>query len=183
VLLQHTPSDRVVSVFKEVVLRWPTFRALASADRVQLCRVLRPLGLQRRRALALTAIAAHVVRAWRGVLPDRPDQLRELPGVGPYTAGATIAVARGKAVPFVDAGIARLLRRYFGLPSKPSSDRPVWRLAEQVVRGADARALAWGLLDLSRTVCRARPLCGDCLLRVECKWLRDGPSDTGGRGV
>lgn len=176
VLLQHTPSARVVGVFERVVRRWPTFRALADADRAELCRVLHPLGLQRRRALALIAMADRVMRAWEGVLPDRPNLLRTLPGVGPYTAGATVAVARRKPVPFVDGGIARLLRRYFGLPPGSGPDRSAWSLAQQVVRGGDIRALAWGLLDLSRTVCRARPRCGQCVLRVECEWLKNSRS-------
>ena len=121
VLLQRTPSDRVVPVFQEVVRAWPDFRQLARASPAKLENVLEPLGLQRRRAAALIDGARLVEARWVGLLPRSPSELEQFPGVGRYTAGATAVVVSGVASGFVDAGMARLLRRYFGLASMSSA--------------------------------------------------------------
>ncbi len=174
VLLQHTPSARVVPVFEEVVQRWPTLPKLTRARPRAVEAVLRPLGLQRRRARALVQMASSVARRWRGRLPLRLEDLLEIPGVGRYTAGVTLAVASGQPVPFVDGGISRLLRRYFGLPPGGAQDVSVWELATTVVGVRNPRLLAWGLLDLSRTICRRRPLCNACPLRAGCEFAGKG---------
>jgi A/G-specific adenine glycosylase len=108
------------------------------------------------------------------------ENLLEMPGVGPYTAGVTLAVASRQPVPFVDAGISRLLRRYFGLPQVGAQDRRVWSLAKLIVGTRNPRLLAWGLLDLSRTVCRVKPRCDICPLRPECSFgAHAAPDPTG----
>ncbi len=170
VLLQHTPSARVVPVFQTVVRRWPTFASLADARPEDLEAALVPLGLQRRRAAALIAIARAVVEQWGGTPPARVEDVARLPGVGRYTAGVAVAVAGQAPAAYVDGGVARLLRRYFGLPAggHPSTDRGAWAVADALAAGAEPRALAWGLLDLAREVCRPRPLCGECPLRARC---------------
>lgn len=170
ILLQHTPSDRVIPVFDIVTTRWPTFAHLAAADVDDVTAVLHPLGLQRRRAAALTALAADVVVRWRGRLPRRAQTLRRLPGVGRYTAGATSAVVFGRSGGFADAGMTRLVRRYFGLRSVEACD--IRALVEQILGGPRARFRLWGLLDLARTYCRPRPACGECPLRQRCSHAR-----------
>jgi A/G-specific adenine glycosylase len=168
VLLQHTPSARVVPVFTRLVGRWPSFRALAGASGRDLERLLRPLGLQRRRAGALIAIAKTVVGEWSDKVPADDASLLALPGVGTYTAGVTIAVARKRPAKFVDGGLARLYRRYFGLAPGPVRDPQLESLTQRLLTGGDTRLMAWGLLDLSRVMCRPRPRCGVCPLSRLC---------------
>src|SRR5947207_280658 len=79
------------------------------------------LVLRRRRAAALLDGARLVEARWVGLLPRSPSELEQFPGVGRYTAGATAVVVSGVASGFVDAGMARLLRRYFGLVSMSSA--------------------------------------------------------------
>lgn len=164
-LLQHTPAGRVVPVFTRLIARWPTFQALAKAPRQTLTDVLRPLGLQRRRSDTLIRLAKAVVIARRNAL-----RYADLPGVGAYTSGITSAVVDQQPASFVDGGIARLLRRYFGLPggNRPDADRKLWELCAQIASGANVRFVAWGLVDLARTVCGPRPSCADCPVRLSC---------------
>jgi len=177
VLLQNTPSERVVPVFEDVLRRWPTFQRLAGASVATLAAVLQPLGLQRRRALALVTVAAELVSRRRSRLPRDARDLRRLPGVGPYTAGATATVAFRRPAPFTDGGTARLIRRYFGLGTTRTT--VVDELAYAVLTGGDPRARLWGLLDLARTRCRPRPLCGGCPLASRCAYAVTGEGPKG----
>jgi A/G-specific adenine glycosylase len=171
VLLQHTPAARVVPVFEDVASRWPTFEALARARTRSLEAVLHPLGLQRRRSVALIRLARAVHEHGE---PGEAEEWSRLPGVGPYTAGILHAVIAKRPAPFVDGGIARLLRRYYGLRSdaRPSEDRPLWKLAGELVAGRRVRLLAWGLVDLARELCRKKPACPQCPLRARCRHVQ-----------
>lgn len=168
VLLQHTPAARVVPVFERVTHRWPSFDALARARGATLEQALRPLGLQRRRAASLIRLAREVRDHGE---PFGRDGWSRLPSVGAYTAGIIHAVLAEQPAPFVDGGIARLLRRYFGLRhgGRPSEDRQLWQVAERLIAGTRVREQAWGLVDLAREVCRMKPTCSTCSLRRSCR--------------
>jgi A/G-specific adenine glycosylase len=170
VLLQHTPVRRVTPVFTVFVARWPDFAALAQANRRVLETVLRPLGLQRRRSADLQRLARLVVEEWGGNLRPQPEVLACLPGVGPYTAGVTAAVVNERAAGFADAGVARLLRRFYGLSPGPVADPYLWQLSLDITRGRHVRLSVWGLLDLSREVCRPQPRCEVCPIRYRCAY-------------
>ena len=136
VLLQRSRGKTVAKVYEQLFARWPDAASLARARVDTIERTIRPLGLNKRAGL-LKEMAAVV--SGLGEVPSTLDGLLALPGVGPYAAGATLAVAFGKRAPVVDGVTARVYRRYFGLdPAIPaSSDPELWR----VVAGASpARA-------------------------------------------
>ena len=170
VLLQHTPSNRVSPIFDVLVERWPTFKALGEAGLSELETLLKPLGLQRRRARSLVEMASRVVQNWNGRPPSNAAKIESLPGVGRYTAAVSTAVAAEAPAVYVDGGMARLLARYFGLDRKGRAayDRTAWNAASQVMSSTDHRYLAWGLADLAREVCRPVPSCEVCPLRARC---------------
>ena len=170
ILLQHTPARRVAPAFTLLIERWPNFSALAQANRRALETVLRPLGLQRRRSVDLVRLARFVTQEWGGKLPCQPKALERLPGVGPYTAGVTTAVVHQRGAGFADAGVARLLRRFYGLSPGPVADPDLWQLSRNVISGPNVRLSAWGLLDLSREVCRPRPCCTVCPVAYRCAY-------------
>lgn len=166
--LQHTPAARVASVYPVFLHRWPNVAALRTARVSELQRVLRPLGLQRRRAQVLLRMAQ------AGRIPRQVNRLQALHGVGSYTAGFTSTVLTGHAAPFADGGIARLVCRYFGVDtqtSRAADDPQVLEVVQRVIRGADARFAAWGIVDLARTVCRPKPLCATCPARSSCAFV------------
>jgi A/G-specific adenine glycosylase len=150
VMLQQTQVARVVPRYLEWLERWPTAAALAAASRAEVLRAWVGLGYNRR-ALALHAAAVAVAReGW-------PADLRELPGVGPYTAAAVASFAFGAQVAAVDTNARRV--------------------AERLGRGAPAdllppgRAAEWNqaAMELGATVCTARtPHCGECPVAAWC---------------
>jgi A/G-specific adenine glycosylase len=141
VMLQQTQVDRVVPRYRAWLERWPTPSALAQAPAAEAIRAWQGLGYNRR-ALnlhrAATRIAGH---GW-------PEDLTELPGVGPYTAAAIRCFAFGEDVLPVDVNVERVTRR--------------------TAHAFTARS-AQALMDLGATVCLTRvPRCEACPLAAAC---------------
>ena len=126
-----------------------------------------------RRAATLKALARKVVDI-SGV-PNTIEAMLELPGVGRYAAGATLAVAFERAAPVVDGVTARVYRRYFGLSSEvaASADPELWGLVDLATPKKVVREWNWAVLDLAATVCLPKiPRCGECPLVSDCAWSR-----------
>jgi A/G-specific adenine glycosylase len=141
VMLQQTQAARVVPRWLAWLERWPSVESLASAPTADVIRAWQGLGYNRR-ALNLQRAARVVAeRGW-------PEELVELPGVGPYTADAVACFA-------------------FGLPVLPV-DVNVRRVQERTGERFD-HTCAQALMDLGATVCIARvPRCEACLLASAC---------------
>jgi A/G-specific adenine glycosylase len=150
VMLQQTQVERVVPRYRAWLEHWPTVEVLAAASPADAIREWQGLGYNRR-GLNLHRAARYVVaHGW-------PDDLTELPGVGPYTAAAVRRFAFGESVLPVDVNVARVLRR----------------------TGHDfTPVVAQALMDLGATVCIARvPRCGCCPLAGPCpsRGVREEP--------
>jgi A/G-specific adenine glycosylase len=141
VMAQQTQVERVVPRWQRWLERWPDVEALAAAPVADVIREWQGLGYNRR-ALALHRAAQQVaVHGW-------PDDLTELPGVGPYTADAVACFAFGRDVLPVDVNVRRVSERT-GFAFSP--------------------AAAQALMDLGKSVCLARvPRCEICPLAVGC---------------
>jgi A/G-specific adenine glycosylase len=179
VLLQRSRGKTVARVYEELFRRWPDAEALAGARVASIRSVIRPLGLVRR-AEALRDLAGGVVE--RGGVPRTVEGLLDLPGVGPYAAHATLAVAFSRHVPTVDGVTARVYRRYFGRPSAvpPVADGPLWDMVEDVMPRRGVREWNWAVLDLAATICMPHaPRCSECPLERHCRWSADHVTATG----
>jgi A/G-specific adenine glycosylase len=111
----------------------------------------------------------------RGGVPDSPDELLDLPGVGRYAANATLAVAFEQRAPVVDGVSARVYRRYFGLEAEApaSSDVLLWEVVSEATPRQGVRAWNWAVLDLAAAVCLPKvPRCEECPLQSRCAWSR-----------
>jgi len=174
VLLQRTRGENAARPYEEFIARWPTPNALATATREEIDGVIRPLGLSRR-AAQLEALGGALGAL--GEVPTNPEALARLPGVGPYAAHAVPVFAAGSNLAVVDWVIARVLRRYFGLPAilRPNGDVALWQEAARLARPGRARDLWLGTLDFAAAICSPRPKCGRCPLNVHCAYyLGDG---------
>ena len=168
VLLQRSRGRTVAKVYERLFERWPDAAALARAREASIAAVIRPLGLVRR-AATLREMARQVVG--RGGVPATPDELLQLPGVGPYAARATAAVAFGAREHVVDGVSARVYRRYFGLEGDgpASNDRELWGVVEGATPPRAVREWNWAVLDLAALICLpGRPRCESCPLRRSC---------------
>ena len=141
VMLQQTQVERVIPRWQAWLERWPTAASLAAAPAAEVIVAWQGLGYNRR-ALNLHRAARLVAEhGW-------PEDLTELPGVGPYTAAAVANFALGREVLPVDVNVARVQERT-GEPFDP--------------------ACAQALFDLGATICLARiPRCGECPLARDC---------------
>jgi A/G-specific adenine glycosylase len=120
----------------------------------------------------LHGAALQVADRFGGAFPETLEDLRRLPGVGRYTAGAVMSFAHHRDAPVLDTNVARLLRRYFGIRVKARArTRELWQLAAAVIPRGKGYLINQALMDLGAMVCRARnPRCAICPLRRGCPW-------------
>ena len=166
VMLQQTRVETVLPYYEEWLQRFPDVDALADAEADEVLKAWEGLGYYRR-ARFLHRAAAVVRERHAGRLPDSVDELRELPGVGDYTAGAVASIAFGEVVPAVDGNARRVLARLFDLP-EPSPTR-LRSLAGSLVDRERPGDFNQALMELGATVCTPRaPECASCPVRTQC---------------
>jgi A/G-specific adenine glycosylase len=133
VMLQQTRVEAVTPYFERWLRRFPTISALASASLQEVLAVWEGLGYYGR-ARNLHKAAQIVMQEFDGVLPEEVRLLRQLPGVGRYTAGAIASIAFGRDEPTLDGNIRRVLARYFNVSEDARStagEHLLWKLAAQ----------------------------------------------------
>ena len=175
ILLQRTTPGHVVRVYEEFVRRFPDPPSLARASREEVERVIFPLGMIKR-AGTLVRMARLICEKYGGRVPDDVRELMRLPGVGRYTAHGVLCLAYGRPVPMIDVNSARVVRRFFGLPSdkKPKEDEELWAFATELVPAEEPALFNLALLDLGATVCRDRkPECERCPLSERCLFRKN----------
>ena len=166
-MLQQTQVSRVLDYYPRFLKRFPTIASLARSKPQAVMEAWDGLGYYAR-ARNLHTLAREVTRRHDGTLPDTPEDLRTLPGVGRYTAGAVACFAYEKPVPAVDTNVNRVLSRAFGT-------KDVWDLAESLVPKNGERAWRFNqaLMELGALVCTARkPKCPECPVRSDCVAVR-----------
>ncbi|HJQ19715.1 MAG TPA: hypothetical protein VJ867_05140 [Gemmatimonadaceae bacterium] len=170
-MLQQTQVSRVLEYYDRFLRRFPTFDALAAAPPRRVRESWQGLGYYAR-ARNLHALAREV--AATGGLPSRPETLRALPGVGPYTAGAIASFAFERRAALVDTNVARVLKRVFAPRVDAQSSRgqkKVWAIAEAILprTGRATWTHNQALMELGALVCTARTAhCGRCPVRPYC---------------
>ena len=171
IMLQQTQVDRVRGYFARFMERFPTVRSLARAREADVLKAWEGLGYYRR-ARQLHAAAREVVAVHRGRLPTTVDELRRLPGIGRYTAGAIASIAFDVPAPIVEANSRRVLARLVGHAAPvggPAGDGPLWDVAAALVPARQPGLFNQALMDLGAGVCTPeRPLCHRCPLAARC---------------
>ena len=172
-MLQQTQVSRVAEYYPRFLERFPDLQSLARAPARAVREAWDGLGYYAR-ARNLHALARGVTRRHDGKLPDTPEELIKLPGIGPYTAGAVATFAFEKSVPAVDTNVSRVLRRVFWGRATGNGQRAaqVWRLARKLVprNGRQAWTFNQAIMELGALVCVARkPKCAVCPVQPVCK--------------
>lgn len=174
VLLQRTRAETVSSIYPRFFKAYPSWSQLAAADLGELQDILRPLGLWRRRAFILKALAQSIHKNQERV-PKSRAEIERLPGVGQYIANAIELVCGTSPSPLIDVNMSRVLERYFGPRTKVDLryDPYLQRLAWRVSDCSDSVDLNWAILDLAALICTAKaPMCYNCPLKVGCNYSR-----------
>ncbi|MEP9358677.1 A/G-specific adenine glycosylase [Sphingomonas sp. KR3-1] len=176
VMLQQTQVASAAPYFAKFTARWPSVEALAAAEDADLMAAWAGLGYYAR-ARNLLACAREVAR--RGAFPDTEAGLRELPGVGGYTAAAIAAIAFGRRAVVVDANVERVVARLFAVEVPLPAARPViYAHTDSITPDARAGDFAQAMMDLGSAICTARnPKCLLCPLREACAGFAGGTPD------
>ncbi|MDX2211341.1 MAG: A/G-specific adenine glycosylase [Sphingopyxis sp.] len=179
VMLQQTTVAAVTGYWQRFTARWPTVFDLAAADDAEVMAAWAGLGYYAR-ARNLLACARAVVARHGGRFPEDESVLRELPGIGDYTAAAVAAIAFGRGAVVVDANIERVMARQAAidepLPKAKAAIRAALAPLVPLSRPGD---FAQALMDLGATICTVgAPRCADCPLAKDCKAKAAGIAET-----
>lgn len=174
VMLQQTTVGAVRSYFAAFTERWPTVEDLAAAPEGEVMAAWAGLGYYAR-ARNLLACARQVAAAG-GAFPDTEEGLRELPGLGAYTAAAIAAIAFGRRAVVVDANVERVVSRLFLIEEPLPGARPsIRRHADAITPDCRAGDFAQAMMDLGSSVCTVRnPRCLVCPLSAHCVGRKSG---------
>jgi len=188
-MLQQTQVSRAAEYYPRFIEQFPDLATLASARPRAVREAWDGLGYYAR-ASNLHALARVVSKDLDGTLPDQPDELIKLPGVGRYTAGAVASFAYERPVAAVDTNVRRVLLRVFlgddrERPTRerltrqrPIPPRRIWELARALVPRNGKRAWKFNqaIMELGALICVARkPRCPECPVRPLCKTGRRTP--------
>src|SRR5712691_9795412 len=173
-MLQQTQVATVLSYYNEWLERFPDFAALARASENDVLHAWQGLGYYTR-ARNLHATAKLVVDRHGGRFPESIAQMRQLPGIGRYTAHAVASFAFNQSVPIVEANTARVLARLFDLrlPIDQKVGREaLWNHAAALLPKSSAHVYNSALIDLGALVCLPRPKCTICPVKKFCRATR-----------
>ena len=175
IILQQTRIEQGRPYWERFMQRWPTVQALASATEDEVLRLWQGLGYYSR-ARNLLFAARQVVAM--GGFPQTLDGIRQLKGVGDYTAAAIGSFAFGLPAAVVDGNVYRVLARHYGLSTPINSTEGKHEfsaLAQQLLPPKEAALFNQAMMDFGATLCTpAAPHCAECPLQESCMALRQG---------
>lgn len=182
IMLQQTRIEAVIPYYLRFLRELPDVAALAACSEERLLKLWEGLGYYSR-ARNLKKAAEKVMADFGGELPRTAAQLRSLPGIGDYTAGAIASIACGEAEPAVDGNVLRVVMRLLSCGDDVLSQKTKAAVSDALRQiyphGEAAALLTEGLMELGETVCipNAEPRCLLCPLRERCRAAQSGTTD------
>jgi len=177
VMLQQTRVETVRPYYHRWMDRFPTVFSLAAATTDDVLKAWEGLGYYAR-ARNLHRAAQRIVRDHQGQIPDNWDDLRGLPGIGDYTAGAVLSIAFSKPFPAVDGNVRRVLAHLFAIDApihRSAVERQMYDLAARMIPTERPGDFNQALMDLGAEVCQPRtPDCASCPLAADCLAFQQG---------
>lgn len=163
IMLQQTTVTAVEPYFEMFVRRWPDVAALAGASREDVMKAWAGLGYYAR-ARNLKDCAERIASEYSGRFPQTLPALRQLPGIGEYTAAAICAIAFDKPAPVVDGNIERVIARLFAIDTPlPAAKAIIRECQSRLTPNERPGDYAQALMDLGATICTPkRPACSAC---------------------
>lgn len=176
-MLQQTQVETVLPYLQRFLQRFPTVQHLADASEEEVLHYWSGLGYYSR-ARNLHRTAQQIMEKYGGAVPHEVHLLRQLPGVGEYTAGAVASIAYGQPEPALDANGYRILARLLAFEediTRAASRRLLQQVCRQIIPVEDPGGFNQALMDLGAKVCTARsPRCLICPLAEVCQAFQQG---------
>lgn len=171
VLLQRTRASKVNQIYSSFFSTFPNWESIAHAEHEELEHELKPLGIWRRRAIALKGMASYASER-SGRFPRSTPKLMNIPAVGHYVANAILLFQHGEPRPLLDMNMARVLERYLRPRNLADIRYDPWlsAAANWLVRSRSMSVKTnWAVLDLAATTCGPRsPKCTACPAQSLC---------------
>jgi len=173
-MLQQTTVATVIDYYKKFTEKFPDIQTLAAAEEDEVLKLWQGLGYYSR-AKNLRKGAQVLMKSFGGIFPRSREELLQIPGIGPYTAGAISSIALGIPQAALDGNLIRVYSRFFGI-KKPVDDvstlKELWKIAHNLVPSdiSILRDFTEGMMELGATVCLPRnAVCSACPLKKNCK--------------
>lgn len=172
VMLQQTQVDTAIPYYHRFLKTFPDVYTLARAPLQNVLKIWENLGYYSR-ARNLHAAAKIIEENFGGRMPEHPNDIQKLPGIGTYSAGAILSIAYGKALPAVDGNVRRILCRLFAIrkpPNDTQEQKRLHKMAAFLVPDRHPGDFNQALMDLGATICKPKnPDCSRCPLSGLCQ--------------
>ncbi len=174
IMLQQTQVATVIPYFKRFMQRFPDIATLAAASEDIVMQHWAGLGYYAR-ARNLQRSAQHIMQQHQGEFPTTLADLVQLPGIGPSTAGAILALSMQQRGVILDGNVKRVLARSHtvsGAINSGATQKKLWQLADYFTPDKRVAAYTQAMMDLGATLCTAKnPNCSACPLQTDCRAL------------
>lgn len=181
IMLQQTRVDTVISYYHRFLERFPTAKSLADADEDDVLNLWKGLGYYSR-ARNLQKAAKVIITEHEGIFPENIAQVKKLPGVGDYTAGAIMSIAFNQPFPAVDGNVLRVITRIMGIDrdiSLPGTKDEITQIVQDLIPVNHAGDFTQALMELGAVVCSPKsPACGICPVAENCIAYRQNKVDS-----
>uniref|UniRef100_A0A8C9XSF5 Adenine DNA glycosylase n=1 Tax=Sander lucioperca TaxID=283035 RepID=A0A8C9XSF5_SANLU len=176
IMLQQTQVATVINYYIKWMKRWPTVQDLAAATLEEVNQMWAGLGYYSR-GKRLHEGAQKVVSELKGQMPRTVDSLlKQLPGVGRYTAAAVGSIALGQVTGAVDGNVIRVLCRLRAIGADstgPAVTEALWSIANTLVDPERPGDFNQAMMELGARVCTPKgPLCSQCPVHSHCHSFR-----------
>ena len=179
-MLQQTRVDTVLPYFEEFTRRWPDVQSFAEASEDEVLAAWAGLGYYSR-ARNLQKAAKMIQEEFGGQFPSNSEDLRKLPGVGPYTAAAVASMAFGEAIPAIDGNLLRILSRLSSTPWQAGNNKDqkaCAKLTQDLIPKDRPGDFNEAMMDLGASICLPRkPLCESCPIQEYCVAHKEGKEE------
>ncbi len=180
IMLQQTRTEAVKPYFQSWMERFPTIEALADADEADVLHQWQGLGYYSR-ARNLHKAARILKENYGAAMPKKLADVKALPGIGDYTAGAILSMAYGAKEAAIDGNVLRVYARLYCVEEdilKSSGRKKISSLVEETLpeRAGDFNE---ALMDLGAEICIPKhPRCEVCPISAYCQALKEGKAES-----
>lgn len=172
IILQQTRVEQGWSYYEKFIAAFPTITHLARANEKKVFKMWEGLGYYTR-CKNLIATARTVANSYKGKFPCTYDEIKSLPGIGPYTAAAISSFAFNEPHAVVDGNVQRIIARYFGIstPVDTTAGKKLYQeLAQSLLDREQPGIYNQAIMDFGAVVCKPQnPLCASCVQQADCE--------------